>query len=397
MAKIVDPFEIKWLIAGSARKDIKAGGWYDSNENKEQENMSIGQGKSPQDEHEEQEKLVHKYWIQRDNIYIPSPEITIVDKVIPGLYNINWDDRVGLHLKRVRKFNDKIISLPMPEIQDAFNDIKSFWSLDSEYNDYGLTHKRGILLHGPPGCGKTYAIQLISQYLVEQMGGIVFNVSDSSQLERYDTFMSNMFREIEPNTPIVVTIEDIDGFVHSQKTETILLNILDGMSGQNKVVYIATTNFPEQLGPRLLDRPSRFDRRYELGYPKKNVRKVYLENIIKKTDHKKYDIDDWVDKTRGLTLAHLRELMVSVIIMKMDIDETIGLLKDLSKKVSSDNYKTGTHVHSNKPGFGNTDDDYDDDNDDLYYNTWHELDLHDPTNEPDWHEDLEEKGTASAE
>jgi len=131
-------------------------------------------------------------------------------------------------------------------------------------------------------------------------------------------------------------MEDLDGLANNSKnTETTLLNLLDGINQINNVVYLGTTNYPERLQERILNRPSRFDKRYKLGYPIPAVREAYFENILTKQDKKKININKWVELTEGLSIAHLRELVVSVIILENDFEEEIEILTGMKTLISS--------------------------------------------------------------
>lgn len=102
--------------------------------------------------------------------------------------------------------------------------------------------------------------------------------------------MPEYFRVIEPNRPILCIIEDIDGLVEDSYYETALLNILDGIGQMENTIYLGTTNFPEKLKERILNRPSRFDRRYEIKQPNDELREYYFRKKLTEDDLKSIDI-----------------------------------------------------------------------------------------------------------
>jgi ATP-dependent 26S proteasome regulatory subunit len=168
-----------------------------------------------------------------------------------------------------------LYQLPSDELTDIIEDIQKFWQRADRYKEYGFLHKRGILLYGDPGMGKSGIIQLITKHLVDNMQGIVINLTNGDQIEWYGELITS-FRQIEPNRPIIVILEDIDGIASEGSWSTsMLLNILDGVKQIDNVVYIATTNYPEKLEERITNRPSRFDRRYEVEPPTDDVRLAY--------------------------------------------------------------------------------------------------------------------------
>jgi hypothetical protein len=261
-----------------------------------------------------------------------APAYITVLQVPSGVYEIGWNPNIQTHTLRKQPFKtDELYHLPSPEITDILEDIENFWNRSDKYKQYNFIHKRGILMYGEPGCGKSGIIQLISQKLIER-GGIVINVKDEEDVDRFTTFIST-FRKVEPDRPLVVLLEDIDSIASESRYQTArLLNILDGVKQIEGVVYIATTNYPEKLQERITNRPSRFDRRYKVEPPNKEIRKAYIKNKLSDEDIKGIDIDEWVKKTEGMSLSHLKEVVVSVIVMGRTFEETINNLQSLSEK-----------------------------------------------------------------
>ena len=89
------------------------------------------------------------------------------------------------------------------------------------------------------------------------------------------------------------------------------------MNQLENIVYLATTNYPEQLEDRIINRPSRFDRRYEIGLPSYEVR---LEYIKKKVLDDNIDVEKWAKDTDDLSIAHIKELILSVLVYGVKYD-----------------------------------------------------------------------------
>jgi SpoVK/Ycf46/Vps4 family AAA+-type ATPase len=291
------------------------------------------------------EKLEKKFscWaILENNEYLPSYQTT--NKVESGVYEIIWSSSLGSNVLKKQPFKtDELYSLPSDEIIDILKDIDNFWGMKDQYEKYKFVHKRGILMYGEPGCGKSGIIQMVSKNIIEKEG-IVINIKDEDDVERFSSFIPS-FREIEPERPLVVLLEDIDSIAgeHSYSISR-LLNILDGVKQIENVVYIATTNYPEKLQERITNRPSRFDRRFKVELPSREIRKCFIENKLGKEDLLKIDIEEWLDLTDGMSLSHLKEVVISVIIMGRTLDETIKSLEGLKK--------SPTVKGSGKVGFG---------------------------------------------
>jgi SpoVK/Ycf46/Vps4 family AAA+-type ATPase len=107
---------------------------------------------------------------------------------------------------------------------------------------------------------------------------------------------------------------------------------LDGVKQIEGVVYIATTNYPEKLQERITNRPSRFDRRYKVELPNSEIRRAYIKYKLTDNDIEGINIEEWVEKTEGMSLSHLKEVIISVIVMGRTFEETIGNLEELSER-----------------------------------------------------------------
>jgi SpoVK/Ycf46/Vps4 family AAA+-type ATPase len=278
----------------------------------------------------------------QDGRYIPAlPTV----KVIPaGFYKVKYDSQIGgYHLASKVVSTDELYELPSDELVDIIEDIKKFWENRHKYKQYNFIHKRGILLYGDPGAGKSGIIQLCTKNLINEQGGIVISIADSNDIENYVNFIQKL-RAVEPERPLIVIMEDIDAIAGDNSwAASQLLNMLDGVDQIENVVYIATTNYPEKLADRITNRPSRFDRRYEVEMPTDLVRESYIKNKLTEEDLKEIDVKLWVDKTAGMSLAHLRELIVSVITLGNTFEETIDRLNGLKIK---------PRIKSNKGGIG---------------------------------------------
>lgn len=295
------------------------------------------------DDVDDEEEPSYIQWITRgNNLYYPEAQVKLVKKIPAGFFTIGFDQNAGkFTVRKISYSSDKVYRLPMPETDTIINDITSFWKNENNFKRYGFTYKRGMLMYGDPGSGKSHIIQLIVKHLIEVEKGVVFKIEAPQDVETFQGFMNSTFKPIEPNRRIVVIIEDIDGlFMSGKHTETVLLNILDGMGQMDNVVYLATTNYPEELPDRIMNRPSRFDRRYLITLPNEAVRRSYFEQALLPEDIKNIDLNRWVEETDGLSIAHLREIVVSTVIQGNSFDYIIALMKEYnSEKPSSRKFK----------------------------------------------------------
>lgn len=266
-------------------------------------------------------------WTTSDGkTFIPASHTSA--KITPGVYEIKHSDHVGYYFQQTPVLATGLLRFPQTNSEKVVLEIQKFWDRESLFKDYKLTYKRGIILWGPAGSGKSSTIQLIMRDVVER-GGIVVKFTHPS------LFLEGMriLRTIEPETPIVVLMEDIDSTIQVYN-ESDVLNILDGVNQIEKVVYLATTNYPEVLGERIINRPSRFDKRFKIGHPNAESRKMYFEYLIGEAKLKELqiDLDQWVVDTEDFSLAHLKELFVAVVILGDDYQDAIKTLSKMKEE-----------------------------------------------------------------
>jgi hypothetical protein len=267
---------------------------------------------------------------------------TTCNELTPGFYEIQQTDQ-GLYFEKIPVRTEGLIEFPQTNSGRVLDEIKNFWDREELFKEYQLSYKRGIMLWGPPGSGKSCTVQLMCKDVIDR-GGIVVKFCHPSifmQATRY-------LRQIQPNTPIVVLMEDIDSIIHYY-SESSVLNILDGVDRIEKVVFLATTNYPGVLGPRIINRPSRFDKRFKIDHPDEESREIYLTHLIgeKKIEELRIDVNQWVEDTEGFSLAHLKELFVVTVILGDEYEEAIETLRSMKEKVQED-----SEFLTRKAGFG---------------------------------------------
>jgi ATPase family associated with various cellular activities (AAA) len=239
-------------------------------------------------------------------------------KQLPSaVFRLGQDD-FGPFLEKINLMSDDFIELPEQAHMRVLEGIRKFWRSRDRYERHGLLYKRGILLWGPPGGGKTVTVQLLMNEIVTKHDGIVL-LAENPDLT---VAVLRFFRRIELERPLIVVFEDVDETV-GRYGEHSLLAVLDGEHQTSNVTYLATTNYPERLGARIINRPSRFDERVKIGMPSPEARLVYLKKAIREAN---VDIAKWCSDTEGLSIAHLRELVVAVLCLEQDYDSVLGRL-----------------------------------------------------------------------
>lgn len=242
----------------------------------------------------------------------------------PGSYRIDSDD-FGLYFEQMRILSDEIMELPDNASGRVLSIIRRFWESRERYHRFGLLYKRGVLLWGPPGSGKTVTLNLLCRELIQTHDGIVLMCDHPDFTVR----AINCLRAIEPQRSLIVLIEDIDELINRHSEHSILA-LLDGEHKTDNVVFLATTNYPERLGARIVNRPSRFDDRIFVGMPSAAARSAYLQRAARQAELPSADLEKWVEETEGLSIAHLRELVAAVFCLEQEYPEVIERLRSMT-------------------------------------------------------------------
>lgn len=253
-----------------------------------------------------------------------------------GVYNIYVDNHSNVYFERKSICIDNLILFSDSISQTIIDEINVFWDKLDIFKQYGFLHRRGYMLYGPAGSGKTATVQLIIANLIKR-NGIVLMCERPSNLNR----ALSVLRKVEPDRNIICLFEDIDSIVDCYG-ESDLLSVLDGENQVDKVLNIATTNYPEKLDKRLVGRPRRFDRLIYVDMPSEIVRREYFKL---KLSIKDVELEKWVRGSDGFSFAAMTELVISVKCLGNDFDISVKVLRDLMcNSKSSRDYSTVSKV-----------------------------------------------------
>ena len=187
---------------------------------------------------------------------------------------------------------------------------------------YGKSLNGGLLLYGPPGCGKTY----IARALAGEVGAAFMNIRISDILGQYigesEANLHDIFETARANAPVVLFLDEIDavGLKRSAATSSYmraltnqLLMELDGIGADNEGVFIlAATNTPWDVDTALR-RPGRFDRCVAVLPPDGPARQAVLYHHLKSRPVEGIDMGYLVQQTDGFTGADLAHLVDSAV------------------------------------------------------------------------------------
>jgi len=174
-----------------------------------------------------------------------------------------WDDAVR---RRPRPLESVILADGVAE--NLIGDVAKFRESHKWYTDRGIPYRRGYLLHGPPGSGKSSIVFAIASHL-----GLDICMLSLSDPNLNDKELRKLLSNVPQNS--LVLIEDVDCDFHQREatedkenklTFSGLLNALDGVAASEGTILFMTSNFPERLDPALV-RPGRCDMKVFIGYP----------------------------------------------------------------------------------------------------------------------------------
>jgi len=218
-----------------------------------------------------------------------------------GVPRTTYEDIGGLReeMQRIRE----MVELPLrhPEI----------------FQRLGIEPPKGVLLHGPPGCGKT----LLARAVANESEANFFSINGPEIMSKFygesEARLREMFQQAQQNSPSIIFIDELDAIAPKREEVTgeverrvvaQLLALMDGLAGRGNVIVIGATNRPGALDPALR-RPGRFDREIEIGVPDKQGRHEILQihtrgmPLAKDVDMKKL-----YEMTHGYTGADLAAL-----------------------------------------------------------------------------------------
>jgi hypothetical protein len=213
--------------------------------------------------------------------------------------------------KAIKSADFENLILPATLKQEIQDDFTRFFASRQSYKKYGIPWKRGVLFIGPPGNGKTHTVKaLINQLQQPCLYVKSFKAHYGTDHDR----MRKVFARARQTTPCLLVLEDLDSLV-GKNNRSFFLNELDGFAENTGIVVLATTNYPEKLDAAILDRPSRFDRKYYFELPAANQRLAYIDlwNQSLETELRLSTtvLPQLVKKTKGFSFAYMKELFLS--------------------------------------------------------------------------------------
>jgi len=202
------------------------------------------------------------------------------------------------------------VILPNKTLALLDRNIADFIRAREHIKSLGLSAKKGLLFYGPPGTGKTHTIHYLASQL-PQHTTLLITAEQVGLLDEY-------FRLARFLQPSMVIVEDVDLIARAREQmggacEEVLLNKLlnemDGLREDADVIFILTTNRPDQLEPALASRPGRIDQAIEFPLPDEQGRSKLIKLYARGLQLPDELLDLMVRRTKGASPAFIKELM----------------------------------------------------------------------------------------
>jgi len=195
------------------------------------------------------------------------------------------------------------VILPDGMRDDLRETVEEFFAARDLYRRHGIPHRRGILLSGPPGNGKTSILKAVG---ASQEVPVVVAALDDPARRRH---LHDAFQRAADLAPAIACFEDLDALVDDGPGLSQFLNLLDGLEPLDGVLVLATTNRPDRIDPAIAKRPSRFDRVFVIPEPEAPQREAYVARQLGA------DAPDGAParlaaETAGYSVAFLKELVL---------------------------------------------------------------------------------------
>ncbi len=181
----------------------------------------------------------------------------------------------------------------------------------------GVEPHSGILLYGPPGCGKT----LLAKVLASESEANMFPINGPEIMNKYygetEAKIRDIFKEAKDNSPSIIFIDEIDAIAPKReeaygdvekRVVAQLLALMDGLNDRGNVIVLGATNRPDSVDPALR-RPGRFDREFEISVPNEDGRLEILEIHTRGMPiSDDIDLKDLSSELHGYTGADIKSL-----------------------------------------------------------------------------------------
>ncbi|EDV26131.1 uncharacterized protein TRIADDRAFT_50249 [Trichoplax adhaerens] len=211
------------------------------------------------------------------------------------------------------------------------------------YQQIGIDPPRGVLMYGPPGCGKTMLAKAVAHHTTASFIRVVGSEFVQKYLGEGPRMVRDVFRLAKENAPAIVFIDEIDAIATKRfdaqtgadrEVQRILLELLNQMDGfdQNiNIKVIMATNRADTLDPALL-RPGRLDRKIEFPMPDRRQKRLIFQTITNKMNlSDEIDLEDYVARPDKISGADINSICQESAMQAIRENRYVILAKDFEK------------------------------------------------------------------
>lgn len=211
------------------------------------------------------------------------------------------------------------------------------------YKQIGIDPPRGVLMYGPPGCGKTMLAKAVAHHTTASFIRVVGSEFVQKYLGEGPRMVRDVFRLAKENSPAIIFIDEIDAIATKrfdaqtgadrevQRILLELLNQMDGFDQTTNVKVIMATNRQDTLDPALL-RPGRLDRKIEFPLPDRRQKRLVFSTITSKMNlSDEVDLEDYVARPDKISGADINAICQEAGMQAVRENRYIVLPKDFEK------------------------------------------------------------------
>lgn len=211
------------------------------------------------------------------------------------------------------------------------------------YKQIGIDPPRGVLMYGPPGCGKTMLAKAVAHHTTASFIRVVGSEFVQKYLGEGPRMVRDVFRLARENAPAIIFIDEIDAIATKRfdaqtgadrEVQRILLELLNQMDGFDQTVnvkVIMATNRHDTLDPALL-RPGRLDRKIEFPMPDRRQKRLIFSTITAKMNlSEEVDLEDYVARPDKISGADINAICQEAGMQAVRENRYIILTKDFEK------------------------------------------------------------------
>jgi len=272
------------------------------------------------------DRLVNRPLVEGDIVRVPFAyrplTFTVVRTRPKGIVRVTYRTRLKILPEPVEGIRvPRVTYEDIGDLEEAIQKIREMVELPLRHPELfqrlGIEPPKGVLLYGPPGCGKT----LLARAVSNESDAAFYAINGPEIMSKYygesEARLREIFEKAEKNAPAIIFIDELDAIAPKREEVTgeverrvvaQLLALMDGLKGRGQVIVIGATNRINAIDPALR-RPGRFDREIEIGVPDRQGRleilQIHTRGMPLADD---VDLEKLADITHGYTGADLAAL-----------------------------------------------------------------------------------------